>query len=331
VTRAVPGGTATGLRRGVHYVLDGLLRNGLDLPITEHATDTHGASLANFALFDLVGKQLSPRIRDLGKITLYRVGPKADLTDRYPHAGPLLTRRLNTDLITATWDDLLRVAASVKYGHATAALVVGKLCWSKKQQNALSSAIKEYGGQRAPRPGAQEAQPHHHLRRQRTGHRLAQGDAVEKVLAGQPGTAFDQFALHVADRGDGAAEAPGAQTEEVAQELTGAAGRSRPPVSTRRWAGRSRSDALGRADVAGAPGVEGVVDEAGSRRRWSSGSTSRPPIPISATPRPAGSLSRSSSMSAACTIRASRTRAASPSRWYSRIRTSNVHRPPRWV
>ncbi|MDQ1247558.1 MAG: hypothetical protein QG597_1928 [Actinomycetota bacterium] len=131
-----------------HYVLDGLLGNGLDLPITEHATDTHGASLANFALFDLVGKQLSPRIRDLGKITLYRPGPKADLTDRYPHPGPLLTRRLNTDLITATWDNLLRVAASVKYGHATAALVVGKLCSSKKQQNALSSAIKEYGGLR---------------------------------------------------------------------------------------------------------------------------------------------------------------------------------------
>lgn len=35
---------------------------------------------------------------------------------RYPHAGPLLTRKLNTDLITATWDDLLRVTASVKYG-----------------------------------------------------------------------------------------------------------------------------------------------------------------------------------------------------------------------
>ncbi|WSG06805.1 transposase [Micromonospora sp. NBC_01739] len=31
-----------------------------------HATDTRGATLANFALFDLVGKQLSPRIRDLG-------------------------------------------------------------------------------------------------------------------------------------------------------------------------------------------------------------------------------------------------------------------------
>jgi len=131
-----------------HYVLDGILGNDIDLPIVEHATDTHGATLANFAMFDLVGKQLSPRIRDLGKITLYRTGPKADFEARYPHAGPLLTRRCNTELITATWDDLLRVAASVKYGHATAALVVGKLCSSKRQQNTLTSAIKEYGALR---------------------------------------------------------------------------------------------------------------------------------------------------------------------------------------
>ncbi|MCN0150779.1 Tn3 family transposase [Salinispora arenicola] len=131
-----------------HYVLDGLLGNATDLPVSEHATDTHGATLANFALFDLVGKQLSPRIHDLGKITLYRTGPNADVLAGYPRAGGLLTRRLNTDPITSAWDDLLRVAASVQGGHATAALVVGKLCSSKRQQNALTSAIKEYGALR---------------------------------------------------------------------------------------------------------------------------------------------------------------------------------------
>ena len=131
-----------------HYVLDGILGNQTDLPVTEHATDTHGATLANFALFDLVGLQLSPRIRDLGKITLYRTGPRAGFLARYPAAGPLLTRRLNSELITAMWDDLLRVAASVKGGHATAALVVGKLCSAKRQQNALTAAIKEYGALR---------------------------------------------------------------------------------------------------------------------------------------------------------------------------------------
>ncbi len=104
--------------------------------------------MANFALFDLVDLQLSPRIRDLSKITLYRTGPRAEFTARYPSAGHLLTRRLNEELITGMWDDLLRVAASAKGGHATAALVVGKLCSSKRQQNALAAAIKEYGALR---------------------------------------------------------------------------------------------------------------------------------------------------------------------------------------
>ena len=128
-----------------HYVLDDVLGNDTDLPIVEHSTDTHGATLANFALFDLVGLRLSPRIRDLGKITLCRTGPKAAFVSRYPNAGPLLTRRADTDLIARQWDELLRVAASVKHGHATAALVVGKLCSSARQQNELTAAIKEYG------------------------------------------------------------------------------------------------------------------------------------------------------------------------------------------
>jgi TnpA family transposase len=41
--------------REAHYVLDEILGNATDLPITEHATDTHGVTLVNFALFDLVG------------------------------------------------------------------------------------------------------------------------------------------------------------------------------------------------------------------------------------------------------------------------------------
>ena len=46
------------------------------------------------------------------------------------------------------WNDLLRVAAPVKGGHATAALVVGKLCSSRRQLNSLAAAIKEYGALR---------------------------------------------------------------------------------------------------------------------------------------------------------------------------------------
>ncbi|MFD7843354.1 Tn3 family transposase [Nocardia sp. NPDC059764] len=63
-------------RREAHYVLDEILGSATDLPITEHATDIHGVTLVNFALFDLLGMRLSPHIRDLGKITLYRPVPR---------------------------------------------------------------------------------------------------------------------------------------------------------------------------------------------------------------------------------------------------------------
>ncbi len=125
-----------------------MLGNATDLPITEHATDTHGVTLVNFALFDLVGLQLSPRIRDLGKITLYRTGPRAAFEETYPTAEILLTRRLNTALIAEHWDDLLRLGGSLKFGHATASLIVGKLSRSDRQQNAVAAALKEYGALR---------------------------------------------------------------------------------------------------------------------------------------------------------------------------------------
>ena len=81
--------------REAQYVLDDFLGNATDLPIYEHATDTHGVTLINFALFDLAGKVLSPRVRDLGKITMIRDDTPAAIGTLYPHAGPLLSARWN--------------------------------------------------------------------------------------------------------------------------------------------------------------------------------------------------------------------------------------------
>jgi TnpA family transposase len=65
----------------------------------------------------------------------------------FPLAGPLLARRCNLDLVAAHWDDLLRLAGSLKFGHATASLLVSKLSASGRQ-NALAAALKEYGALR---------------------------------------------------------------------------------------------------------------------------------------------------------------------------------------
>ncbi|WSY62260.1 transposase [Nocardia sp. NBC_00881] len=71
-------------------------------------------------------------------------GPRAEAEARFPHGGPLFTRRCNPDLIAEHYDDLLRLAGSLKVGHATASLLVGKLSASGRQ-DALAAALKECG------------------------------------------------------------------------------------------------------------------------------------------------------------------------------------------
>lgn len=126
--------------RDATYVLDEILDNETELALLEHTTDTAGYTEIIFALFDLLGLQFAPRIRDLGDQRLYRI----DRSNSYPHLEPLLTRTIKCDQIVQHWDDLLRLAGSLKLGWVTASLLIGKL-QSFPRQNALAGALQEYG------------------------------------------------------------------------------------------------------------------------------------------------------------------------------------------
>jgi hypothetical protein len=116
-TKVIP---ATG--RDATYVLDEILDNETELPILEHTTDTAGYTEIVFALFDLLGLQFSPRIRDLGDQRLFRL----DREKRHPRLGALLKGRINRERIRRHWDELLRVAGSLKRGWVTASLLIGR-------------------------------------------------------------------------------------------------------------------------------------------------------------------------------------------------------------
>ena len=126
--------------RDATYVLDEILDNETELSIVEHTTDTVGYTEIVFALFDLLGLQFSPRIRDIGDQRLYHM----DRTKAYDHLEPLLTRTIQRDRILRRWDDFLRVAGSLKLGWVTASLFISKL-QSFPRQNALAQALQEYG------------------------------------------------------------------------------------------------------------------------------------------------------------------------------------------
>jgi TnpA family transposase len=60
------------------------------------------------------------------------------------YLAPLLRGRINRDRILRNWDDLLRVAGSLKRGWVTASLLIGKL-QSYPRKNRLTRALQEYG------------------------------------------------------------------------------------------------------------------------------------------------------------------------------------------
>lgn len=126
--------------RDATYVLDQILDNETELDIVEHTTDTLGYTEMVFALFDLLGMQFSPRIRDLADKTLYRV----DRSKRYPNLDPMLKGTIRRELILDRWDDLIRVAGSLKQGWVTASLFISKL-QSGRRQSELARALQEYG------------------------------------------------------------------------------------------------------------------------------------------------------------------------------------------
>nr|AWM63269.1 Mobile element protein [Escherichia coli] len=103
------------------YVLDGLLYHESDLRIEEHYTDTAGFTDHVFGLMHLLGFRFAPRIRDLGETKLFI--PKGDAA--YDALKPMISSdRLNIKQIRAHWDEILRLATSIKQGTVTASLML---------------------------------------------------------------------------------------------------------------------------------------------------------------------------------------------------------------
>jgi len=123
-------------------VLNEILANETDLPLYEHTTDTHGYTDLNFALFDLVGKQFSPRIKDLKSQRLYKITGKDITESDYP---PLkFTGTVNIDYLKKYADDMTRVAASLKTGTVTPSSLISKL-QAYPRQNNLMYVLQSYG------------------------------------------------------------------------------------------------------------------------------------------------------------------------------------------
>jgi TnpA family transposase len=118
------------------YVLDGLVgRQG-----GEHYTDTGGATDHVFALCHLLGYRFAPRMRDLQDRRLAIIGSAAG----HKTLEPILGRPIRIDLIQENWDDIVRLAASIKAGAVAPSVMLKKLS-AFKRQNRLDLALAEVG------------------------------------------------------------------------------------------------------------------------------------------------------------------------------------------
>jgi TnpA family transposase len=128
--------------RDATYVLDAILDNESDLDIAEHTTDTAGYTELIFGLFGMLGLTFAPRIRDLNDQQLYR--PPGVEVAELAVLRPLLNKVFNEPTIADGWDEMMRVAASLKKGYCTASLLVSKL-QAYPRQHPVARALQEYG------------------------------------------------------------------------------------------------------------------------------------------------------------------------------------------
>ncbi|MBM7707676.1 TnpA family transposase [Chryseomicrobium aureum] len=129
----------TNSRDAIH-VLDGLLHHETDLNIDEHYTDTAGYTDQIFGLTHLLGFKFAPRIRDLSDSKLFTI----EKASEYPKLETILRGQINTKIIKENYDDVLRLAHSIREGTVSASLIMGKL-GSYSRQNSLATALREMG------------------------------------------------------------------------------------------------------------------------------------------------------------------------------------------
>ena len=129
-----------GTLRDSLVILGLLLGQETDLAPTEIMTDTAAYADTVFGLFWLLGYQLSPRLADIGDARFWRIDKTAD----YGPLNGLARNRINIDLVTRNWEDMLRLAGSLKLGRIHAGAIM-RVLQVKDRPTTLARALAELG------------------------------------------------------------------------------------------------------------------------------------------------------------------------------------------
>ena len=129
-----------GTLRDSLFLLAVVLEQQTELAPTEIMTDTGAYTDVVFGLFWLLGYRFSPRIADIGGTRYWRIDQTAD----YGPLNGIGRHRINANLIRENWDDVLRLAGSLKLGVVQATSIMRTLRIDDRPTK-LAQAVAELG------------------------------------------------------------------------------------------------------------------------------------------------------------------------------------------
>ncbi|MBG6222608.1 TnpA family transposase [Janthinobacterium sp. CG_23.4] len=132
-------------------LLSAILADSMNLGLTKMAESSPARAISTcsdtarftdhvFALMRMLAFRFAPRIRDLGDTKLYFSAAVGE----YPRLKIMIGGTLNIKHMRTLWDDIVRLASSIKHGTVTASLMLRKL-GSHPRQNGLAIGLRELG------------------------------------------------------------------------------------------------------------------------------------------------------------------------------------------
>lgn len=116
------------------------MHHGTALRIGTHFVDTGGSSDHVFIPCAMLGFRFCPRLRDFPDRKLATLEPAAT----YKDLGPLIGRKIRTDVIREHWGEILRLVVSLRAGTVLPSAMLKRLA-AYRRQNQLDLALQELG------------------------------------------------------------------------------------------------------------------------------------------------------------------------------------------
>jgi len=129
-----------GTLRDSLVILALLLDQETELDPSNVMTDSAAYSDSMFGLFWLLGYRFCPRLADIGGARLWRV----DKAAQYGPLGEIAEGTVNIKLVVDNWEDLIRLAGSLRLGHLKAAGVM-RILQTRDRPTTLARALMHLG------------------------------------------------------------------------------------------------------------------------------------------------------------------------------------------